>query len=97
MQAAVVIGGSSGEAYTYCRRRWGDQAPARAFVPVSSFAVVQQLHGLAEPPHLLLLGGFWRRDDRAEWEDALRVCGYERDLTYLGEAHVEEVRKANQW
>jgi hypothetical protein len=58
----VVVGISSGEAFSYCRQRWAGEAPSAAYVPLSPFAV-KAMAGMLAGARAVLLPGFALRPE----------------------------------
>lgn len=68
----VVVGATNGDAYTYCRKRWGELAAVMAFVPVSPFSL--RCHEL-KGSKLILLPGALERGDWEAMDAALHHAG----------------------
>jgi hypothetical protein len=73
----IVIGPTTGAAYSYARKRFGDEAPEKCFVPVAPFALMQFSYGHRKDrvPPMVALPGTTGRADWAEWESAIRAAG----------------------
>lgn len=71
----VVIGPTTGAAYTYARGRFGDQAPDRCFVPVAPFSLSMFAHErrTGQMPSVVVLPGSEARDDWSSWESVLKT------------------------
>lgn len=72
----IVIGPTTGAAYTYARQRFGAEAPERCFVPVAPFSLVQFAHGhrKAAMPRAVVLAGTMSKADWPAWESALKAA-----------------------
>lgn len=74
----IVIGPTTGAAYSYARQLHGSKAPDRCFVPVAPFSLSQFAYMTKSLPPVLVLPGSKDREDWTSWESVMKACKLEK-------------------